>query len=220
MKRTKANTNARKSKAKNVSLKKSLSTIVEVVKDVFGHHKQKTNDSTPASRSLAVQPSKKDVVMPEPKSDAIDNDDDIFSDLGDEKEHPNSCAQATVEHPETNFFYTNDKFLNSFEDAEMIQYIQASFPNFKSIDANDMIVRKTIIDMLNDSKFMNKFLKYYNIDIFEFFKFLYRVEPSVFKGLFLKRVQKAVKYKKYAAVAKRSTRKVRIAKRSRKRSKK
>lgn len=110
-----------------------------------------------------------------------------------------ASSQSSQAHPETNFFYTNDKFINAFEDDEIILSIQEKYPMFKDIDTDDTMMRKTIIDMLNDSKFMVKLLKYYNMTIFDFIKFLYRQEPSLFKGQFVKRIQKSLKYKKYVS---------------------
>lgn len=35
---------------------------------------------------------------------------------------------------------------------------------------------------------MEDLLSYYDIDIYEFFKFLFRIEPDLFRGSFLKRI--------------------------------
>lgn len=114
-------------------------------------------------------------------------------------EEKNSSSSQSQARPETNFFYTSDKFINAFEDDEIIEYIQQKYTMFKDINVDDTIMRKTIIDMLNDSKFMVKLLKYYNMTIFDFIKFLFRQEPSLFKGQFVKRISKSLKYKKYVS---------------------
>ena len=52
--------------------------------------------------------------------------------------------------------------------------------------------------MLNDVDVMQAILKEYNMTVLDFFKFLFRLCPSVFKGLFVKKVQKTIKDKPYA----------------------
>ena len=136
--------------------------------------------------------------------DDVDEDEDENENEESDSKSKGSCSSTGSQNysPETSFFYTSDKFINSFEDDEITKYIQEKFPLFRSDDANDAILRKTIIEILNDVRFMTKLLEYYNMTIFDFFKYLYRQESSLFKGQFLKRLQKAMKYKKYAITAK------------------
>ncbi|MBP5785449.1 MAG: hypothetical protein J6W16_07710 [Methanobrevibacter sp.] len=58
--------------------------------------------------------------------------------------------------------------------------------------------RKAMINLLNDNDFMANILENYNMTILDFFRFLFRLCPSVFKGFFVKKVQKTLKNKKYA----------------------
>lgn len=56
-------------------------------------------------------------------------------------------------------------------------------------DPTDFLTqKKQIIEMLSDAKFMESFLSHYDMTVFEFFKFLFRLEPDLFKGSFSKRV--------------------------------
>ena len=132
------------------------------------------------------------------KSDIECNDDsdDSINEQSISKSSSHASTQSQS-RPETNFFYTSDKFINSFEDDEIIEYIQQKYPMFKDVESDDTMTRKTIIDMLNDSKFMTKLLSYYNMTIFDFIKFLFRQESSLFKGQFIKRISKSLKRKKY-----------------------
>ena len=49
---------------------------------------------------------------------------------------------------------------------------------------------------------MLNILDSYNMTVLDFFKFLFRLCPSVFKGFFVKKVQKTLKTKKYAKTVK------------------
>jgi len=66
-------------------------------------------------------------------------------------------------------------------------------------------MRKTIIEILNDVKFMTELLDRYGMNIYDFFKFLFRYDMNIFKGLFFKRLKKALKYKKYAVEVKKQS---------------
>lgn len=61
-------------------------------------------------------------------------------------------------------------------------------------------MRNVIIKFLADSKFMEGLLKKYSMTIFDFFKFLFRMDSSIYKGNFVQKVQKVISHRKYAAV--------------------
>ena len=52
---------------------------------------------------------------------------------------------------------------------------------------------------------MTYILETYNMNVMDFFCFLFRLCPSVFKGFFVKKVQKALKNKRYARSVKFAT---------------
>lgn len=83
------------------------------------------------------------------------------------------------------FFYTDDKFINEFEDAEILEYIRSGHSEYDPKAGDELKLKKAIIGLLDDSPFMTGLLARYNMTIFEFFKFLYRMEPSVFRGAFI-----------------------------------
>ena len=62
--------------------------------------------------------------------------------------------------------------------------------------------RRAIIELLENDDELSKILKSYNMTICDFFKFLFRLCPSVFKGLFVKKVQKTLKNKQYVDAVK------------------
>lgn len=53
---------------------------------------------------------------------------------------------------------------------------------------NEREKRDDIIRMLENEDFIESLLKTYNMDVFDLFKFLFRLCPSVFKGLFVRKV--------------------------------
>ena len=48
--------------------------------------------------------------------------------------------------------------------------------------------KNAIISILNDLELMQKILDEYNMTVLDFFKFLFRLCPSVFRGLFIKKI--------------------------------
>ena len=118
-----------------------------------------------------------------------------------EAKQRDTAAQISTEV--NGFFYTNDKFITRFEDDDILNYLKARYPLFMKDPSDLQCQKKQILDMLQNAHFMDELLSYYDIDIYEFFKFLFRLEPDLFKGSFLKRIQKAMRYKKYAIKAKR-----------------
>lgn len=42
--------------------------------------------------------------------------------------------------------------------------------------------------MLNDVEFTSNILESYNMDIMDLFRFFFRMYPSIFKGLFIKKL--------------------------------
>ena len=76
--------------------------------------------------------------------------------------------------------------------------IAKQFPGLLATEKNDHARKNAMLDMLNDIDFMNDVLEQYNMTILDFFKFLFRLCPSTFKGMFVKKLQNAVKDKPYA----------------------
>lgn len=126
-------------------------------------------------------------------------DDDQLEDAADRQRETFSQISTEV----NGFFYTNDKFITRFEDDNILEYLKEHYPLFMKDPLDFQTQKKQILDMLQNAQFMEDLLNYYDMNIYEFFKFLFRLEPDLFKGSFLKRVQKAMRYKKYAIKAKR-----------------
>ncbi len=96
------------------------------------------------------------------------------------------------------FFYSNDKFIDTFDDKQLYKSIINKYPQFKLIGTTDSNNRKVLVQMLDDTVFINEILTKYNINIHDFFVFIYRIYPSMFNGLFVKKIQKTIENKNYA----------------------
>ena len=86
------------------------------------------------------------------------------------------------------FFYSNDKFLDTFDDKKFYNELVAAYPQFNLKDINDASNRKVLVEMLNDAKFIDNLLDQYHMNIHDFFVFIYRLYPSMFNGLFVKKL--------------------------------
>lgn len=79
----------------------------------------------------------------------------------------------------------------------MIQEIHEKFPNMAAKDLADAQMRLEMLNVINDSRFMKQFLAKYDIDVFYFFRLMYRFYSHLFNATFVKKIQKNLKYKKY-----------------------
>lgn len=86
------------------------------------------------------------------------------------------------------FFYITDIDNTNFDDWQLYEHLLHHFPGISADEHSEVVKRNAIIDMLNDVGFMQKLLKEYNMNILDFFKFLFRLCPSVFRGLFVKKI--------------------------------
>ena len=67
----------------------------------------------------------------------------------------------------------------------MLETIKKKYPLFDPQKYDESKLRKQVLYMLGDSKFIGELFERYSINIFDFFKFLYRTEPSIFSGMFI-----------------------------------
>ena len=75
--------------------------------------------------------------------------------------------------------------MTQFEDSEITEYLQHAHADFEPSLHDDSKLKKAIIDILNDIPLMEKTLGRYNMTVLDFFKYLYRTEPLIFRGLFI-----------------------------------
>lgn len=96
------------------------------------------------------------------------------------------------------FFCSMDTYLDNMNDWEIYDSIQMKYPGLSINEQNESVRKKAIIDMVQDEQFINDILSLYDMNILDFFRFMFRLCPSLFKGLFLKRIQSIVADKQYA----------------------
>lgn len=66
--------------------------------------------------------------------------------------------------------------------------VSKQFPGLLATEKNDNARKNAILSMLNDIEFMDDVLEQYNMTILDFFKFLFRLCPSTFKGMFVRKL--------------------------------
>ena len=98
---------------------------------------------------------------------------------------------------ETSFFYTNDKYINSLDDNEIINRITLRYPDFNQQN-KDTQLKKIFLQLLDDEEFILNTLDYYNINIYDFFKIIYKNYSALFNTLFIKKVREKIQNHTYA----------------------
>ena len=110
------------------------------------------------------------------------------------EQQSNENQQPTIQTEQFNntidtlFFYTNDKQVNSIDDAEIIQYIIMSYPEFIQ-QTKDSQLKKIFLEMLDNKQFILKLLEQFDLTIYDFFKLIYKNYSSLFNALFIKKVK-------------------------------
>ena len=110
-------------------------------------------------------------------------------------EHGSQSVEAVVNQ---SFFYTNDKFFDQLDNNDIMKAILKKYPRL-STSNTDSIIKKALIEMLNDEAFVSEILSYYNISIYDLFKMLHKTYSSIFKGTYLKKVKSNLEGKSYVS---------------------
>lgn len=131
-------------------------------------------------------------------------DDSNDSIINSYKKHSNKknadipFGETTPMSQVSKFFCSIDSYLDNMNDWEIYDTIKMKYPGISIEETNDTIRKKAIIEMVQDDAFITDVLELYDMNILDFFRFMFRLCPSLFKGLFLKRVQSIVADKQYA----------------------
>lgn len=97
------------------------------------------------------------------------------------------------------FFYTFDKSIEKINDNEIFEAIIVKYDKLNSDELGDTIIRKAILEFLDDEAFVEELLEKFNITILDLISTIYRKLSSVFSNtLFVKKVKSTVIGKKYA----------------------
>lgn len=153
---------------KNVSIREIAGKVVDVVKKPFGGKGGRKPKLTPAEQKQAEAKAR-------------------LAELEKEQVSPEQ-SYSNIASAFSSFFYTDEKFITQFEDNEILTYVRMSHPEFDPKAGDESRLRKAILSLLDDSKFVSGLMDRYGMTVFDFFKFLFRMEPSVFKGAFITKV--------------------------------
>lgn len=110
-------------------------------------------------------------------------------------EEPEKKNKPLSQH-EIKFFSTNDKFFTNLDNEIIIKFIIQKYPNL-NVNNSDLVIKKTIIELINDKLFVESILKHFSISLHEFFKIFYKDYGNLFKGPYLKRIKTALKLNNY-----------------------
>ena len=106
-----------------------------------------------------------------------------------------SCSELTTS---MKFFYSNDRFIDTFDDMHIYEQLCKHYPALHAEQKNMQHKRHAILDLLQDQQLISNLKEQYNMDIFDIIKFLFRLCPSLFKGIFVKKIQNTIKNQPYA----------------------
>lgn len=166
---------------KNVSIGGMVGKVIGTVKKTLSGNKDKKRVPFGGRGGRRRKPTDKELKRQEMEQRIKDIENEIEKESGQGFDESVSGASSVF----GNFFYTNDKFINQFEDREILAFINVKYPMLDPRKYDESKLRKQILYMLNDSKFICDLLQKYSMDIFDFFKFLYRLDSSVFSGMFI-----------------------------------
>lgn len=136
-------------------------------------------------------------VKEEPKEEF--KEEIISEQTEEESDQASKTTTALESNIDTSFFYTNDKFINSIDNDDILRSIVRKYSGI--LDAStDSIAKKSIVNFLNDENFVLQIMNFYSINIYDLFKLIYKHNSSIFKGPYLKKIRKTIEDKKYASI--------------------
>ena len=99
------------------------------------------------------------------------------------------------------FFFTSDKQLESIDDAAILTAIQSKYP-YIAFDIDEAVVKKQIIQLVNDSKFIEMLFERFDMNIYDLFTLFSKYFGGLFKGSFLKKIKIELKNNSYSVALK------------------
>lgn len=97
------------------------------------------------------------------------------------------------------FFSTLDNFFDTLDYNDILDYIIQTYPALNPTNS-DIVIKKTLLTMLEDTNFITNILTIYNITIFELFTIIYKNYSQIFKKQFIKKLNVILKNKKYVSI--------------------
>ena len=204
-----------KDETKKISLKESLNKVVGAIKKPFMKDKSKIKSKDPKPKPPRKKKHEKILIERHLEKEDIINENDVTiqpteqqNDISQEqldttKAKKNNQPPPFAENSSqttilSKFFYSNDRFLDTFDDMQIYETLKAQYPSIASEKCDDKQKRKIVLDLLNNESFVAEILEQYNMNVLDLFKFMFRMCPSLFKGFFIKKVQATIKNKAYA----------------------
>lgn len=102
------------------------------------------------------------------------------------------CTTAST----TTFFFTNDKQIESIDDAAILTTIQSKYP-YIAFDIAEADVKKQIIQLVNDRMFIQTLFERFDMTIYDLFTLFSKYFGGLFKGSFLKKIKIELKNNNY-----------------------
>ena len=79
---------------------------------------------------------------------------------------------------------------------EILKYIRRQIPDF-GINPGSTVFKQAIFSFLDNDILVQHVMERFDLDIKSLFGFMFRMEPSTFKGMFMKKVKEIVFGKQY-----------------------
>lgn len=135
------------------------------------------------------------------KNNTVTSNESYFDDCLDENSYINNRQfQKQLEnYVHNSFFYTQDNIIDELDHDNIINEIIKRYPGF-SLENNILIIKSTLLEILNNEKFVMTLLKHFKISIFDFFTVIYKNYSPIFNSHFLIRIKNEIKNKQYLQV--------------------
>ena len=209
-KKTKQSKTSTKSKKLKKAFKDDLNNAIDETKEIIKQtlkistsEQQKSSKKCPGDYRLT-----KADIMREAKLEAkrlqqlkksedvdfeLSNDDNIYNDSDSTQQSESSKKKSKPAEAKITFFYTNDKYFNQMDDKLIVASIQQKYPLFMKNGVSENDLKQVIVEIIQDRKFVDGLMDFYNLSMHEFFKFMFRRETSVFRGPFLNKLHKVLR---------------------------
>lgn len=96
---------------------------------------------------------------------------------------------------DSSFFYSNVNQLDQLDDHLFFESIFAKYPQLETLseeEADDLALKEAITALLSDEAFVDRLLNYFRLTQYDFFKLICQRWGLVFKGMFLRKIQKLI----------------------------
>lgn len=95
-----------------------------------------------------------------------------------------------------NFFCTSDPFITKFDDKQIMAYVAQREPGIDDTPGSPAF-KQAVVSFLSDGDFVELVMDEFDLSARDLLKFLFRIDPSVFKGMFMKKVKEIVSARRY-----------------------